>query len=158
MSLERLHHDFSHEWCVALNRFSVGKIGKADWRGWMYEAKTLADEVPRMAMLFRAEREKKLPVIHKQCSRSPEEPVQDNHLRCCLGVECSACPELLALDKIEKCTPEQIDQAKAWTCAAHILSEGGDTAREGYLLTVDDRMFWDRVYEHMSSDPPEAQP
>ncbi len=154
--LKRLDHNLSHKWHVAINRFHNGKIGTPDWRGWMYEAKMLADEVPRMVKLFKAEREKTLPVLHRQCSHSPEEPVQNNHLRCCLGVECQACPELLALDKIEHCAPEQIDQAKSWTCAAHILSEGGDRAGEGYLLTVDDRMFWDRVYESMSGDEQEA--
>lgn len=40
--------------------------------------------------------------------------------------------------------------AKAWTCAAHIVSSGGDVLREGYLLTVDDRMYWDKVYENLA--------
>ena len=47
--------------------------------------------------------------------------------------------------------PGEIDAAKAWTCAAHIVSSGGDPLKEGYLLTVDDRMFWDNVYTNMSA-------
>lgn len=147
--LRRLDHEFGHWWHVALNRFHEGKIG-SEFRHWMYEAKTMADEVPRMVRLFQREREGLLVKEHRQCSRSAPEPVRDNHLSCCLGVTCRECPELVALDKMEHVTPEQIDEAKAWTCAAHILSQGGDSAREGYLLTVDDRMYWNRVYDHLS--------
>jgi hypothetical protein len=48
-------------------------------------------------------------------------------------------------------TPEQQDEAKAWTCVAHILMQGGDHMNEGYLLTTGDRMFWERVYENLSA-------
>ena len=154
---ERLDHRFSHKWHVAINQFHEGKIGSPEWRSWLYEAKTMADEVPRMTMLFRRERDGLLTTTHTQCSRSESVPVIDNHLSCCLGVACRACPELLALDTIKEATPEQIDQAKAWTCAAHIVSNGGDHAGEGYLLTVDDRRYWNRVYQNMAaSDPAEA--
>ena len=38
----------------------------------MYDAKTMADEVPRMVMLFQAERDlKSLPQTHQQCSMQP---------------------------------------------------------------------------------------
>lgn len=146
----RLDHRVSHEWHVAVNQFHDGKIGSPEWRRWMYEAKTLADEVPRMVLVLRLEREGKLLQKHRQCSMSAEEPVQDNHLTCCLGVECRKCPELMALEKA-KLEPVQIDVAKAWTCAAHIVSSGGDVANEGFLLTTDDRMYWDNVYESLSS-------
>jgi hypothetical protein len=43
-----------------------------------------------------------------------------------------------------------VDTAKAWTCAAHIVSTGGDTMNEGFLLRVDDRMFWDNVYSSLA--------
>lgn len=153
----RLDPRFDHVWHVAINQFHDGKIGSPEWRSWMYEAKTLADEVPRMMMLFKRERDVLLASVHSQCSRSESVPVVDNHLSCCLGVDCRSCPELLALDKIKGVTPEQIDRAKAWTCAAHIVSSGGDHAGEGYLLTVDDRMYWDRVYKNMAaSDAAEA--
>lgn len=45
---------------------------------------------------------------------------------------------------------EDKDLAKAWTCAGHIVTEGGDTANEGFVLTVDDRMYWDNVYHSLS--------
>lgn len=150
----RLDHRFAHVWNVAINQFHDGKVGSPDWRHWMYEAKTLADEVPRMAMLFTLDRQGRLADVHSQCSRSTPAPVVDNHLSCCLGVACRECPELQALDKMQAATSDQIDQAKAWTCAAHIVSNGGDHAREGYLLTVDDRMYWDRVYQNMAGDDP----
>ena len=70
MSEERLDHRFSHEWHVAINQFHDGKIGSPDWRRWMYEAKTMADEVPRMTMLFKRERDGLLKSVHTQCSRS----------------------------------------------------------------------------------------
>lgn len=149
---ERLKYPLNHEWHVAINTFHNGKMGKPDqWRSWMYEAKTMADEVPRMAKLFRLERVLELPATHHQCSRTEAVPVPENHLKCCLGVKCKECPELLSLDQMKRVSPEEIDEAKAWTCAAHIVSSGGDTAREGYILTVNDRMYWDSVYQSLAT-------
>ena len=153
--MNRPDHRFDHEWHVAINGFTNGKIGSPDWPGFMYEAKTMASEVPRMVLVLRQEREGKMEKLHKQCSISPTEPIQDNHLTCCLGVECRKCPHLLALEKAAL-TPEQQDEAKAWTCAAHIVSKGGDVMKEGYLLTTGDRMFWDNVYESLTQ--PEDAP
>ena len=116
----------------------------------MYEAKSIADEIPRLAMLFKLERRNELPMVHQQCSQSQPEPVKENHLQCCLGVKCKECPALMALEQMPDSTAEQIDAAKAYTCVAHIAGEGGDRAREGYILTVNDRMFWDRVYNNMT--------
>ena len=31
----------------------------------------------------------------------------------------------------------------------------GDPAGEGYVLTVDDRMFWERTYASMAGGPPD---
>jgi len=140
-----------HAWHVAINQHHnlCGDGPRPEWKRWMYEAKELANEVPRLALLFKMERLGTLPKLHKQCSMSPVEPVEDNHLTCCLGTECRKCEALLALEKAEL-EPEEIDQAKAWTCATHIVSEGGDQAREGYILTVDDRMFWDTAYHYLS--------
>lgn len=105
------------------------------------------------------EREGKLCKQHRQCSYSPLEAVPDNHLTCCKGVECRKCEFLLALNESADLTPEQRDEAKAWTCIAHIISTGGDVAREGYLMTVDDRMYWDTVYQHLASaEQPEMNP
>jgi len=145
-----------HPWHVAINRYheDLRTAGDGERRSWMYEAKSLADEVPRLVILFEKERLGLLDKHYKQCSRAEVVPVEDNRLTCCLGVECRSCPALLALEKAET-TPEMIDRAKAWTCAAHILSEGGDVAGEGYLLTVDDRMFWDRTYASMAGSCPD---
>lgn len=52
-------------------------------------------------------------------------------------------------------TPEQRDWIKAWTCVGHILANGGDVAGEGFIMTVDDRMYWDGVYESLASAGPE---
>lgn len=140
-----------HAWHVAVNQHHnfCGEGPRPKYKKWMYEAKTLANEVTRLARLFHMERLGKLPKLHKQCSMSDVEQVVDNHLSCCLGTECRKCEALLALGKAD-ITPDDIDQAKAWTCAAHILMEGGDKAGEGYILTVDDRMFWDTTYHYLS--------
>lgn len=151
--MERLNHTLSHEWHVAINRHAAPMMNRRDeWPRFMYEAKTAADEVPRMVMLFRQEREQTLPQTHQQCSMQAPVPVKDNHLTCCKGVKTRECPHLLALEKIERCTPEDVDAAKAWTCAAHIISTGGDFMGEGYLLRVDDRMFWDNVHASLMQE------
>jgi hypothetical protein len=160
VAVERPGYPFNHEWHVCINRFhdATKAIGTDRWRKWMYEAKAMADEVPRLAMLFHAEREGKLPQIHQQCSHSAPEPIPQNELTCCLGVKCKACPELLALDSMQRVTPEQIDQAKAWTCAAHIVSQGGDPANEGYVLTTGDTMYWSRVYANLAASDEDPAP
>lgn len=147
-----------HQWHVAINRFMNGKGGTEEWRKsrFMYEAKNAWGESKRLALLFRLEREGKLAKTHQQCSHSSPEPVPENHLSCCLGKKCVECAYLLALD-VAEITPEQRDEAKAWTCVTHIIASGGDQAMEGYLLTVDDRMFWDRVYSNMAAEPPGAE-
>ena len=144
-----------HEWHVAINRFHHPDVGThPEWCHWMYEAKTAMNEQQRLTRLFLAERTGKLRVIHQQCSRQPEEPLADNHLTCCLGVECRKCPQLLALDSA-KMTPEEIDTAKSWTCVAHILSKGGDISGEGYVLDESDKEFWQRTYANLAADPPD---
>ncbi len=148
--MNKAQRDMRQKWHEAVNRFNSDRMGTDKWRKWMYEAMHLFDEVPAMTRLHGLERRGELPKLTQHCSFSPVEPVPDNHLTCCLGVKCKACPELLALDQAEL-TPEQIDEAKAWTCAAHIASNGGDPALEGYLLTVDDRMFWESTYASLAA-------
>ena len=148
--LKRLDHTVSHEWHVAVNACATERGYGDDYPKFMYEGKRCADELPRMVLLFRLEREAKLTKTHQHCSHCSPEPVKDNHLTCCLGTKCRECPFLLALETA-KLTPEQIDQAKAWTCAAHIISKGGDVMGEGYLLTVDDRMYWDQLHANLAS-------
>jgi hypothetical protein len=156
MAMNRLDHTVYHAWHVALNdaNFTPG-AGMDTYRHWMYDAKHLADEVPRLTYLFARERKGEMANSHKQCSHSQAEPIIDNHLTCCLGVECRKCEHLSALDKAQL-TPEQIDECKAWTCAAHILTECGahpnqyDTS-EGFVKTTSDTMYWERVYASLAS-------
>ena len=146
--MDRIAYPLSHEWHVAINRY----INNTNWPAnrFMYDAEKMADEIPRMAILFKLDRENALPTTHQQCSHSPVVTLPKNELACCMGVKCRQCPMLLALDKIERVTPADIDTAKAWTCAAHIVSMGGDHANEGFILTTGDRVFWDHVYESLS--------
>jgi hypothetical protein len=151
--LGRLNHD----WHVALNaaifRKEPGR-DHIDKHMWMYEAKHMADEVPRMTMLFALERTGKLPAVHRQCSHSKPEQIPDNHLTCCLNVACRTCPFLAIIDTVEA-TPEERDEMKAWTCATHIQREAAagpnhiDTS-EGYIKTTSDQMYWERVYNSLS--------
>ena len=156
--MDRLDRNIGHKWHIALNRhnFSSLELGqKRDmekFKDWMYDAKHMADEVPRLSRLFLLERTNQLPKLHRQCSQSALEEIADNHLTCCLGVECHKCDELLALEKADL-PPENIDELKAWTCAAHILSEKGKHLiddSEGYVLTTDDKMYWERVYSSLA--------
>lgn len=145
----RLPREADHPWHVVINRHADATTPRDDMR-FMYEAKDCADEVPRLALLFKREREGRLAKVHHQCSRDHEgEAVPDNHLTCCLGVECRACPHLLAIDHVTR-PEEERDVMKAWTCATHIIREGGDQAREGFVLTVDDKMYWQNVYESLA--------
>ena len=147
----RLKYPFGHEWHVAINKHADElRASGGEHPSFMYEAKRVADEVPRMIALFKSERLGDLPKQHQQCSRSKPVPIEDNALTCCLGVQCKECPSLLALENIERTTEDDINTAKAWTCATHIVSKGGDFMGEGYLLTKSDRMFWDNVHKSLS--------
>lgn len=157
MTTKRLDHNLDHAWHVVLNDFNQSH---KPWQYWMYEAKSAADEIVRLPLLFAMERTGKLPAIHHQCSHDVDgQSVADNHLSCALGVACRDCPFLKALDNV-KATPEQIDQIKAWTCVTHILNEQGkrphefDTS-EGFVITEDDKLYWQNVYASMSGNDPE---
>lgn len=158
---KRPDRDFTHRWHVAINQFMFHGPDPKWTRDfsqhrWMYDAKTAVDEVPRLRMLFEMERTGKLRQVHQQCSHSAPEPIPENVLTCCLGVKCRECPALQGLDKMEG-APEEIDTAKAWTCVAHILSKGGDVAGEGYILTTDDRMYWDRLHASLAMPNPDDE-
>lgn len=110
------------EWHVAINEHADAcrrSEPKKAWPAVMYLAKSVADEVPRMILLFEAERKAALPKAFKLCAHDPKPatPLPDNHLRCALGVECRKCEMLGAIDAAERMTPEAKDEAKAWTCA-----------------------------------------
>lgn len=148
--------DLFYKWHRAINDHSDAerKAGK-EWPRWMYDAKKAACEVPRLALLFQREREKKLQTSFRLCACCSEgKHITDNDLTCCLGVKCRECPHLAALDTVGM-TPEETDWIKAWTCSGHILASGGDVQNEGFVLTVDDRMFWDRVCRSMADGDPE---
>lgn len=151
-------HRLLHDWHVEINRYHSEECQKVPmeernkvWDGmrFMYTAKDAADELPRLKMLFGQERQNRLTKIHRQCSHCAPVPVEDNHLFCCLGVKCKECPMLQAIEKMDRPDHEK-DYAKAMTCVTHIVSNGGDPAGEGYVMTVDDRMFWNNVYDSLA--------
>lgn len=120
------------------------------WAGWMYTAIKVADEVSRMILLFEREREDALGDSYKMCAHDPRPatPLPDNHLRCMLGHECRKCPHLAAIDASERMTPEAKDEAKAWTCATHVLLESKlDTFFESFLRDKSDDAFDARLLE-----------
>lgn len=49
---------------------------------------------------------------------------------------------------------EVIEELKAWTCAAHILTTQGkrmiDTS-EGYVFHEGDKIYWQRVHESLAN-------
>jgi hypothetical protein len=147
---------FVHEWHVAINQYHYGENYKKvnEYQSWLYDAKTIADEVPRLVMLFKAERLGELPQVHQQCSRSEVEQVKSNHLSCCMGVKCKECPFLLALEG-SNVSLESLDEIKAWTCVTHILTEKAKNPMsfddsEGFIVTEDDKMYWQHVYKSLS--------
>ncbi len=144
--------DFEHRWHVALNDFN--RIRPDGFAHWMYEAKRMSQELKRLPALFKKERLGELSKIFQYCSFSAKEEIAENFLSCCLGKRCTECQYLKAID-VETMTPEERDESKAYTCVSHILHTIGsgqhiDTS-EGYILTEDDRIFWQRTYESMSN-------
>ena len=108
----------THEWHVALN----GKGIKDQAPHWMYTAKMVSDEVPRMILKFEQER-RGLAETYKMCAHDPRPATKlpDNHLRCQLNQECRKCPFLARIEANERMTDQAKDEAKAWTCATHVL-------------------------------------
>lgn len=131
----------TNQWHDALN----GKGINDQAPHWMYTAKMTSDEVPRMILLFENER-RGLSTSFKACDHDPRPatPLPDNHLRCALGKECRKCPFLARIEAQEGMTNEAKDEAKAWTCATHILLESK-------LSTYMEGMMHDKshvAYEH----------
>lgn len=111
----------TNAWHGALNGKELGDQAPH----WMYTAKMISDEVPRMILLFERERTTGLATSFKACGHDPRPatPLLDNHLYCTLGKQCRKCPFLARIDVNERMTPEAKDEAKAWTCATHVLLE-----------------------------------
>lgn len=140
-----------HAWHVAINQRACQMQDAGEpWPHWMYDAKQAAQEVPRMALVFRREREGKLAKTFQRCACCSEKKhIVENYTTCALGVKCRECPHLLALDKADM-SPDERDWIKAWTCAGHILSSGPIHA-DGFIQTVDDVMYWDSVMESLAN-------
>ena len=146
----------THEWHVAVNAYSdVERESGRSWPGWMYTAMMVSDEVPRMILLFENERRNGLPGAYKMCAHdpSPAIPPPDNHLRCALNVECRKCPHLAAIEGQEHMTPQAKDEAKAWTCATHILLESKiDSYLEQFLRDKSDDAFDNQLMRSFSDE------
>jgi hypothetical protein len=142
--------DFFHNWHVAIN----GCVKEHGFEGneVLYEAKSAAAELPRIAYIFGKERRGELSAVHQQCSHTAPVPIAENYLMCCLGKRCGECPMLKGIEQM-KGTDAEKDLAKAFTCVAHIISEGGDPANEGYIMDLGDRMFWTNMYSNMADGP-----
>lgn len=138
----------TREWHGALN----GKDIRDHAPRWMYTAKMVSDEVPRMILLFDHER-RGLPQSYKACGHDPRPatPLPDNHLRCALNVECRKCPFLARIEGNAAMTNEAKDEAKAWTCATHILLESKpEHYFEQLLRDKSDDAFDQRMFANLS--------
>jgi hypothetical protein len=138
-----------NEWHALINRFQDGlRAAGKPWEGWLYTAKKVSDEVPRMILLFEYER-RGLATHFKMCGHEsgPGKPLPDNHLRCSLNQECRKCPYLQAIEAAPDMTNEAKDEAKAWTCATHVLlSSEVDTFFDGgFLHDKSDAAFNERM-------------
>jgi hypothetical protein len=130
----------------------------------LYSFKAAMQMMPWLTAAIGRERRKQLPLVHQQCSHSPPEPIAEEYLTCALGQKLRECPilqrladtfaEWRAKSYYSAITDEQVDAVKAQTCLWHMLM-GNNGAfvdwMEGPVQTVSDRMFWQRVYDHMST-------
>lgn len=142
------------DWHRALNRYSEDRrlAGEA-WLGWLYTAMTVSDEVPRMILLFENERTG-LPQRWKMCGHERDfTQLHDNHLRCALGQACRSCPHLQAIEQQPAMSNEAKDEAKAWTCATHILLESKvDAYFEQFLRDQRDDLMDSRMARAFGPD------
>ena len=144
----------SSGWHRAINKFADSDAfprpadGRSKpWPRMMYLAKTVADEVPRMILLFEDER-RGLASTFKMCAHdpAPATPLPDNHLRCALDTECRKCPYLAAIEAEPSMSNEAKDEAKAWTCATHILQQTDEhTHLEEFVYDKSTAAFHDRM-------------
>lgn len=152
-------------WHGAINKFSDSdffewkdKSRSRDFPWMMYLAKKVSDEVPRMILLFENER-RGLATHFKMCGHEPGPgvPLPDNHLRCALSKECRKCPYLAAIEAEPSMTDEAKDEAKAWTCATHILTESENVRYvEEFIYDKSDIAFHDRMARSLAGmEPPE---
>jgi hypothetical protein len=141
----------TNAWHGALNGEGIGNQAPH----WMYIAKMISDEVPRMILLFEYERTGRLGSSYKMCGHDPRPatPLPDNHLSCVLGKECRKCPFLSRIDANERITSEAKDEAKAWTCATHVLLESKiDVYMEGIVHDKSHAAFEARLIESFGAE------
>jgi DNA-directed RNA polymerase subunit RPC12/RpoP len=156
----RQRRRFDHAMHVNINKRqnALRKAG-SEREHWLYEAKTLPNEIARLTRLFQLERAGELPTGFRYCPHSEVEQTPDNRLMCCLGKEPKRCEILLeTFAGMEAFPIEMIERAKADVCATHILTESAkrliDTS-EGYVTDATDRAFWQRTYEGMAAPGPD---
>ena len=140
----------TREWHGALNGKGIGDQAPH----WMYTAKMISDEVPRMILLFEQER-RGMPTSYKACGHDPRPatPLLDNHLKCALGKQCRKCPFLARIEAQEGMTNEAKDEAKAWTCATHVLLESKlDVYLETILRDKSDDAFEHRLAASLTGE------
>ena len=144
------------DWHRAINIYAEAeRTAGRSWPLMMYLAKLVANEVPRMILLFERERKKGLPSSYKMCAHdpSPATPLPDNHLSCALGVQCRACPHLAAIDAADRMPNEAKDEAKAWTCATHILlASSPDTYLESFVDDKSAAAFDERLARSLGAE------
>lgn len=130
MEMKRPEEGFIFPWHRAINKFCTEEN---QFPHFMYLAKSAADEVPRLAMLFDKDRREDLGLV------------------CCLGVKCRECRFLAAVET-DELQPQEIDLAKAWTCMAHILTCDGEwvDTSEGFIQTAGDRAYWSELYTSLA--------
>lgn len=168
-----LRSDTDHLWHVWINQYSEQqRVDKKPHPGSLYEYKSMVQALPWIGRQLGKERRGELAKVHQQCSHCAPEPIKENKLICCLGVECAKCEILISLREsvakrgqfYDKITDEDVDHLCGLTCAWHIFTtatstpaDGGwkvDTT-EGYILDESDRMFWSNLYESLASSGPD---
>lgn len=168
-------YNADHIWHVWINHRQDERRG-LEWEHSLYEFKSMLQFLTYGRKQIQKAFTGNLPKTHRQCSRCAPEPIPNNHLSCCLGQEVTTCPILTSLkatveEQRTRITPfdgkahyanvtdEHLYRLMAQTCAWHIYHEACnikdertfyvDTS-EGYLMSVSDRMFWDRIYNSLS--------
>lgn len=139
----------------------------------LYDFKSALGLLTGLGARLAKDRRQELPQVHQQCSHSAPEAIEEpNHLTCALGQKLTECPILQRLratfDEYRKkpyyasIAERHVDEVAAATCVWHLLStamqgRGFVDWNEGAVQDVSDRMFWNRVYDNLSSQPEPPQ-
>lgn len=139
----------TNDWHRAINGLDTDHREKS----FMYTALKISNHVPNMIGQFERQRTTGLPSKYKMCAHDPRpaKELEDNHLRCFLGKDTRSCPYLKAIDASETMTLEAKDEAKAWTCATHVLLESSpETYMESVLRDKSDDAFDEHLLRSLS--------